>query len=223
MARSRPFYKWFYDHIHSRDYDVALRWFLLPFGGEAHFRSEMMEPIEFGSRDRVLDLCCGTGSSCLAIRQRAGSHVAIFGADLSIGQLRRAKRKLDQQDVPLVESDATETPFRPESFDRVLIPHALHEMPRATRIDVLREARRVVKKEGKVVVLELDDPAGLGRRLLLGLWLGYWLPYPINFENPTRRDMVQRGVAREMAEAGFGDTQKISKFRGTMQVVFGWA
>jgi hypothetical protein len=63
--------------------------------------------------------------------------------------------------------------------------------------------------------------ASRARRLLLGLWLGYWLSYPLNFENPTRRDMVKRGVVNEMAEAGFSRTEKVSRFRGTMQVVLG--
>ena len=93
--------------------------------------------------------------------------------------------------------------------------------PRETRVAVLREARRVVRHEGRVTVLELDDPPGRLRRIFLGLWLGYWLPYPLNFENPTRRDMVKRGVDTELAEAGFRDIRKVSKYHGTMQVVSG--
>jgi demethylmenaquinone methyltransferase/2-methoxy-6-polyprenyl-1,4-benzoquinol methylase len=218
----RPLYKWFYDHIHSREYDLALRWFLLPFGGEKRFRREMMAPVSFDAAERVLDLCCGTGSSSAAIRERAGANARIVGSDLSIGQLRRAKAKPDLRDVVFVEADASEAPFADGQFDTAVIPHALHEMPRATRIEVLREARRVVHRGGRVVVLELDDPPRFYRRILLGLWLGYWLPYPLNFENPTRRDMVKRGVVAEMKEAGFSRIQRISKFKGTMQIVFGW-
>ncbi|UCE85235.1 MAG: methyltransferase domain-containing protein [Deltaproteobacteria bacterium] len=222
MRQQRPAYKWFYDNIHSREYDLALRWFLWPFGGERRFRREMMACVPFDDRERILDLCCGTGSSARAIREQAGRSARIVGADLSIGQLRRARAKEEIRDVLLVEADASATPFRAGHFDTVVIPHALHEMPRRTRIDVLREARRLVRPEGRVVVLELDDPPSRLRRLLMGLWLGYWLPYPINFENPTRRDMVRRGVVAEMKAAGFERTRRISKFEGTMQVVFGW-
>jgi len=223
MIEHRPFYKWFYDHVHSYEYDLALKWFLLPFGGESHFRRQMMRPIDFGDGERVLELCCGTGSSSRAIRERGRSIELLAGVDLSIGQLRQAREKLPQTRALLVEANAGETPFPDASFDTVIIPHALHEMPRQTRIAVLQEARRVLRTDGRAVILELDDPPGLLKRLLLGLWLFYWIPYPVNFENPTRRDMVRRGVVNELREAGFAATQKISKFGGTMQVAFGWA
>lgn len=71
----------------------------------------------------------------------------------------------------------------------------------------------------RLIVLELDNPSRLGRRLLLGLWLGYWLPWPINFENRTRRDMLRHGVANEVQETGFRNVCKLSKFQETMQVV----
>jgi ubiquinone/menaquinone biosynthesis C-methylase UbiE len=92
-------------------------------------------------------------------------------------------------------------------------------MPRETRVAVLREAGRVLKRSGRVAVLELDDPPSRVRRILLGAWLLYWLPYPINFENPTRRDMVRHGLQRELAAAGFEKIHKVSRYHGTMQVL----
>ncbi len=41
----------------------------------------------------------------------------------------------------------------------------------------------------------------------------------INFENPTRRDMVRHGLPAELAEVGFRDIHKVSNHRGAMQVV----
>lgn len=79
----------------------------------------------------------------------------------------------------------------------------------------------MLREKGKMIILELDDPENPKRRLFLGLWLGYWLPYPINFENPPRKDMLKHGVVNEVREAGFKAVQKISKFQGTMQVVIG--
>jgi demethylmenaquinone methyltransferase/2-methoxy-6-polyprenyl-1,4-benzoquinol methylase len=215
----RPAYKWMYDHLESRVYDVGLRWFLLPFGGERRFRREMTSALDFTPGERVLDLCCGTGSSSAAIRERAGSSCRLVGADLSRGQLAKAARKPACQPIALVEANAACTPFASESFDCVVIPHALHEMPRETRVAVLREAERVLKRNGRVAVLELDDPPSRIRRILLGAWLLYWLPYPINFENPTRRDMVRHGLQCELAAAGFEKIRKVSRYHGTMQVL----
>jgi demethylmenaquinone methyltransferase/2-methoxy-6-polyprenyl-1,4-benzoquinol methylase len=215
----RPAYKWVYDHLESRVYDLGLRWFLLPFGGERRFRRRMTSQIDFAPGERVLDLCCGTGSSSAAIRERAGPTCRLVGADLSRGQLARAARKEACRPIALVEANAAAIPFASGSFDRVVIPHALHEMPRETRAAVLREARRVLRPGGRLAVLELDDPPGRLRRILLGAWLGYWLPYPINFENPTRRDLVRHGLRPELGAAGFTEIRKRSLYRGAMQVV----
>jgi demethylmenaquinone methyltransferase/2-methoxy-6-polyprenyl-1,4-benzoquinol methylase len=219
QGHRRPAYKWWYDHVQSRGYDVALRWILLPFGGEHRFRREMTSALDFAPGERVLDLCCGTGSSAAAIRERAGPACRLVGADLSRGQLARAARKKGCQPILLVEANAALIPFASGSFDSVVIPHALHEMPRETRATVLREARRVLRPAGRVAVLELDDPPGWLRRILLGARLLYWLPYPINFENRTRRDMVRHGLARELADAGFEEIRRFSKYHGTMQVL----
>jgi demethylmenaquinone methyltransferase/2-methoxy-6-polyprenyl-1,4-benzoquinol methylase len=221
MAKDRKWYKWFYDNIHSRQYDLLIRWFLWPWGGEKKFRQEMMEPVELFPNDRILDLCCGTGSSTFIIREKAGENAEIIGCDLSTGQIKRARKKNRFSNVRFIEADATNTGFGENYFDKVFIPHALHEMPRELRLKVLIEARRVLKVGGKLIIFELDNPDSPKRRLLLGLWLGYWLPYPLNFENRTRRDMLRYGVIDEVREVGFRNVQKISKFQRTMQVVIG--
>jgi len=77
----------------------------------------------------------------------------------------------------------TETEFDDGSFDKVFITHAIHEMPRAERLKALREALRVAKEGGEVIVLELDRPPSVPVRLLMGFWVFYWLPG--NFETQT--------------------------------------
>lgn len=221
MSQERKWYKWFYNNIHSRQYDLLIRWFLWPFGGEKKFREEMMRPVELSNDERILDLCCGTGSSTFVIREKAGEKAEIIGCDLSRGQIKRARKKNNFNNVRFIEADATSTGFEDGYFDKVFIAHALHEMPRKIRLKVLTEARRAMKEGGKLIIFELDNPDNLKRRLLLGLWLGYWVPWPINFENRTRRDMLRYGVTKEVRDKGFKNVQKISKFQGTMQVVIG--
>jgi ubiquinone/menaquinone biosynthesis C-methylase UbiE len=87
------------------------------------------------------------------------------------------------------------------------------------RLAVLNEARRVVRDGGIVAVPEMDEPLGFVRRLLVGFWWFYWLPF--NPETPTRRDMMRHGLAEEVKEAGFRDVRKSSLFGGTLQVVKG--
>ncbi|MCP4230659.1 MAG: methyltransferase domain-containing protein [bacterium] len=212
-------YRWFYDNVHSRYYDLLLKWCFIPFGGENDFRREMLSPIDFTGDSIILDICCGTGGVTSRIRALAGEQAVIVGSDISIGQIKRARRKDGTNDLTLINANATNTPYSSGSFDKVLIPHALHEMVRSVREAVLREAFRVLRPGGETIVLEMDDPDRLYLRVLLGWWLFYWLPF--NPETPTRRDMLRCGVDNEMSDAGFIDVRKISKFKGTMQVVIG--
>jgi ubiquinone/menaquinone biosynthesis C-methylase UbiE len=210
-------YRWFYNNVHSRYYDQLIAWCLLPFGGERRVRDGLIEDVGFRPVDRILDLCCGTGEATFAIARKAGAGVPITGLDLSDGQIRVARRKSRFPNVRFVVGDAGDTGLDEEVFNKVFITHALHEMFHNLRLKVLGEARRVLKNGGELVVLDVDDPPDIPRRLFAGLWFFYWLPF--NFETPTRRDMFRRGLDNEVREAGFKDVRKISKHRGTFQVL----
>jgi ubiquinone/menaquinone biosynthesis C-methylase UbiE len=84
-------------------------------------------------------------------------------------------------------------------------------------MDALREANRVLRPSGELVVLELDNPPRLSRRLFAGFWFFYWLPF--NFETPTRRDMFRHGLATEVRAAGFTNIRKTNYFGSIFQVV----
>jgi demethylmenaquinone methyltransferase/2-methoxy-6-polyprenyl-1,4-benzoquinol methylase len=192
-------------------------WCFLPFGGERRFRLELLRSIEFRPQDRILEMCCGTGNSTRALASRAGAGSRITAIDLSAGQLRCAKKKPYEKAVTFFVMDASATAFAEGTFDKVLIPHAAHEMPRQVRMAVLREARRLLVPGGELVVLELDNPSRRLLRLFVAFWFFYWLPF--NFETATRRDMFRRGLENEIREAGFLDVTKRSTHGGVFQVV----
>jgi len=223
MAWNRRSYQWFYDKIHSRYYNLLIKWCFLPLGGEKKVRQELLEPVRFLSGDRILDMGCGTGNATFAIAEKVGEEAEIVGLDLSCGQIGLARKNNRFPNISFLIADASNAPFEEGCFDKVFITHAIHEMPREMRLKALREAKRILQQEGKVVVLELDRPNNFFVRLFMGLWCGYWLPF--NFETPTRRDMLKHGVANEVEEAGFTKVRKISQFRynyrGVFQVVEG--
>jgi ubiquinone/menaquinone biosynthesis C-methylase UbiE len=219
MALDRKQYIGFYDRILSRVYDLLLKWLMAPFGGESRVREQLLEPVSFGEGDRILDMCCGTGSATLAIAAKAGSGAEVVGLDLSLGQIRRARAKSRGGNVRFLVGDAAATACRDGYFDKVFVTHAIHEMFRPGRLAVLAEARRLLKPGGEVIVLELDEPESLAMRLFVGFWLLYWLP--LNFETPTRRDMFRHGVAKEVEESGFREVRQTPAARGALQTVVG--
>jgi len=219
MVLGKRRYQWFYDHVAHRYYDLLIRWCFGPFGGEDRLREQLLDPVSFGVGDQILDMCCGTGGATFAIAARAGGAANVVGADLSRSQVRRAAAKGRSGSIHFAVGDATATGLREGSFDKVFITHALHEMPRSARLAALAEARRLLKPGGELIVFELDQPPGLALRVFVGLWFFYWLP--LNFETPTRRDMLRRGVANEVREAGFRTVSKTSVARGVLQTVVG--
>lgn len=106
---------------------------------------------------RVLDICCGTGTQCILLR-RLG--VAAAGLDLSPTMLEMARRQARGQ-VPLLAADAACLPFPDRSFDCAVLSFALHEKEEATRRRMLAEAKRVLRPNGRIVIVDFEAPGGL--------------------------------------------------------------
>lgn len=219
MTLDRKRYRWFYDRIHSRYYNLAMKWCFLPLGGEEKVRRTLLAGIDFQPEEQILDMCCGTGNTTFVIAKMMRERSVIKGIDLSRGMIENARKRNRFSNVEFMVMDAENTSFSEGDFDKVVIPFALHEMFCEARLRVLREARRVLSPRGTLAVLELDNPPRLSDRLFMGFWFFYWLPF--NFETPTRRDMFRRGLAEEVRGVGFRDVSKVSLYNGVLQVVQG--
>jgi ubiquinone/menaquinone biosynthesis C-methylase UbiE len=180
-------------------YDLIVWWGFIPLGGERACRREFARWLDLQAGFRVASLCCGTGSMERAMLEEAPA-LAITGVDLGRGQIARARRKLRDADVTYLLGDATRTGLPDGGYDRVLIGLALHEMPRSTRLAVLREARRLCAPEGRVLAIEHGRPQGRASQLLRSLWWFFWIPG--NPEVATSRDLQARGLDDEMRECG---------------------
>ena len=121
---------------------------------------EVGPPVEGAS---VLDLGCGAGGQ-LALCQARGCRA--FGIDRSPAMLRVARQRLGAGS-DLRVGDAASLPFADGSFDLVLATLVLHEMSPRVRAATLREARRVLRPKGRILVI--DFHAGPPRRSARGL------------------------------------------------------
>lgn len=110
---------------------------------------------------RMLEIGAGTGKNL----PRYPEEALVIATDLSPGMLARAREKAagGSRRVEFVVTDAEDLAFRDGAFDRVVATCVFCSVPDAVR--GLREARRVLRPGGEVILLEHVRPGGLLGRL----------------------------------------------------------
>lgn len=130
----------------------------------------------------VLEVGVGTGRSLPFYP----TTVRVTGIDFSPRMLERARRKLEplqRTDIRLVEADVQALPFADESFDTVLTSCVFCSVPNPKQ--GLREIRRVLRKSGRLVMLEHVLSCKPGLRQLM------------HIANPLVRRMVGANINRD--------------------------
>jgi ubiquinone/menaquinone biosynthesis C-methylase UbiE len=98
----------------------------------------------------ILDVGCGTGSH-LELYQRYKCD--LYGIDLSPSMLGIARERLGDA-AQLDLGDATDMPYEDGKFDLVISMLSLHEMSPETRSGVLNETKRVLKPDGRILLID---------------------------------------------------------------------
>jgi ubiquinone/menaquinone biosynthesis C-methylase UbiE len=124
--------------------------------------------IDNTNQARILDICCGTGSAALAFAEIYPAALVI-GYDFSRGMLRKAQQKDVAKKILLVQGDASMLSFVDDSFDAVCCSHALYELKGRARTGALQEMKRVVKPDGRVMIMEHEVPRNLLVKILFHL------------------------------------------------------
>jgi demethylmenaquinone methyltransferase/2-methoxy-6-polyprenyl-1,4-benzoquinol methylase len=138
-----------------RIFDETAEWYddiiaMLSFGSGNAYRRMALQRAGLTSGMRLLDLATGTG---VVARAAAAITNDITGSDASIGMLTAGRRK---HHVPLVQNVGERLPFRDASFDMITIGFALrHFSDLHTLFD---ELRRVLRPNGRVLILEITPP-----------------------------------------------------------------
>jgi ubiquinone/menaquinone biosynthesis C-methylase UbiE len=99
---------------------------------------------------RVLDVGCGTGAGLEAYLE-AGCRV--YGVDTSPAMLGQAHRSLGAR-AGLRRADAGCLPFPGDTFHLVRAVLTLHEMPPEHRPEVMGEMARVLRGDGRLLLIE---------------------------------------------------------------------
>ena len=108
----------------------------------------------------VLDLCAGTGDVALEI-VRQGSGARVIAVDncepMLIRGLHKAKRANAADQIRFTVAPAEELPFADATFDRAFVAFGVRNI--ADRRRGLREMARVLKPDGRAIILEFSTPS----------------------------------------------------------------
>lgn len=187
-----------YDKI-STVYDcgmLPLEWLLL-----RRLRRRLFPPLG----GDVLELGVGTGVNLPLY----GPVARVVACDASRQVLGRAARRRTQAHVMLVQADAQRLPFADGSF--AVAAASLLFCSVRDPVQGLREARRVLRRDGRLALLEHTRGSGLGgwlTRLLDPLWRAW-----------SRECHLDRETTRSVAEAGFTLRRVEQHWLGIVQVI----
>jgi demethylmenaquinone methyltransferase/2-methoxy-6-polyprenyl-1,4-benzoquinol methylase len=164
-----------FDHI-APTYDLLNH--LLSLGRDIYWRKMAVRELK-GSEGWILDIATGTGDVVIETVRQYDHQRKIFGLDFSEPMIRRAKQKVFRkglsQTITLSLGDAVSLPFREDTFGATMIAFGLRNIVEKER--ALSEMVRVIKRGGRVIVLEFTFPLkGLMKRI-----------YPVYFQRVLPR------------------------------------
>ncbi len=187
----------------TRLYDGVLRFTMR----DEQFKSELVRQVDPRPGHRILDLGCGTATLSLLLKQ-ACPAAAVVGLDGDREVLELARRKAQSAGVELelFHGLATEPPFEPGSFDRIVSSLLFHHLSTQAKAVALASARRLLAPDGELHVADWGRPHDVAMRVA---FLGVQLLD--GFE--TTRDNVEGRLGELMREAGFSSVIQTGRQR----------
>ena len=151
----------------ARRYDLVND--LLSLGRTKAWRKKVVKIINPANGMKILDIAAGPGSSSEPL-YKAGAEV--ISLDFSDGMLEQGRRVRPY--LTFVKGDALKLPFKENEFDVTTISFGLRN---TKDYEVaLREALRVTKVGGRMVIVEFSTPTFLPFRKLYMNYLMKYLP-----------------------------------------------
>ena len=111
---------------------------------------------------KVLDIGCGDGRILKLLATRTKNQI---GIDHDINVVKHAIKKIDDIPIKIIFGEGINLPFENESFDNVLCLGTFANLD-YERLKVLNEMKRVLKKDGLMIISSYSEDA-LEERLKL--------------------------------------------------------
>ena len=139
---------------------------LLSIGIDRRWRRRAIRSLSLTGRERVLDICTGTGDLAIAARTARPPAARVVGVDFAAAMLRVGHEKLRREQltdtITLVRGDATSIPAADASVDAVTMAFGIRNVENTNA--ACDEIYRVLKRSGRLAILEFSIPTTPGLR-----------------------------------------------------------
>ena len=130
---------------------------LMTFKNHSKWKKEIAEIAKYSSPRKILDVATGTGDIAINMSKINGSKVE--GVDVSENMLKIARKKIDKlkiDNISLKTCEAENLFFNDNHFDIISIGYGVRNFSDLEK--GLSESYRVLKKNGKLIILETSIP-----------------------------------------------------------------
>ena len=180
---------------------------------QAEYDNTLIETLSPRPADTILDVGCGTGLLCQKISQflDPAQGGCVTGIDAAGKMVEAARKKRGTAHCRFEAMAAEHLDFTDTAFDAVISSLFYHHVPLDLKKLSLREAFRVLKPGGKLVVADMDKPT-----TFMGALVSHasrWL-----FLQPQIGENI-RGLLPELIfEAGFLPPQTVAHYFGYLSL-----
>ncbi len=162
-----------FDNISQR-YDFLNHFLSLSI--DKGWRKKVVKIAARSNPKNILDVATGTADLAIALTRVHPEKIT--GIDISAGMLSVGDKKISEKGltsiISLQQADSENLPFEDNSFDIVTVAFGVRNFENLEK--GLREIYRVLKKDGKLLVLEFSQPTAFPFRQLYQFYFKNILP-----------------------------------------------
>ena len=129
--------------------------------------SEVFDLLNLPQGITFLDAGCGDGYFSIEAALKLGLKSTIIAIDIykeSLEKLKQEVKKRKLSNIEIIEADITKKlPLKDKSIDVYFVSNVLHGFDEKEKKELVKEVKRLLKKDGKFIVIEFKkEPTPVG-------------------------------------------------------------
>jgi ubiquinone/menaquinone biosynthesis C-methylase UbiE len=186
--------------VKARFYDQLV--FLGTIGLYQKLLRRVIEDMDIGARDRILDLGAGTGKNALLMNGYLDGG-SITALEIGMEMRRQFEKKCGNLDNIHLENRRIDSPlpYR-DQFDKVLLSFVLHGFEAQQRREIVLNAHRALKPGGRLLIFDWNefdlDCSGPVMRFFMH-----------HIECSPARDFIRNELGESLLASGFSDVESV--------------